>query len=146
MYIIIKFALYQSIMIMCNMNDYICELIRYLENLLGEKVVVRELDESAVACLPIYITGAYKLYTLQLLGKDLILLCNTGEMQFAPAQIRKQKELVEGKTGKTPRGVFPVLPSTSSFCFLICAGANCISPVLHSKMRSFPSNCRVYNL
>lgn len=111
MHIIIKFALYQSIMIMCNMNDYICGLIRYLENLLGEKVIVRELDERALACLPIYITGAYKLYTLQLLGKDLILLCNTGEMQFAPAQIRKQKELVEGKTGKTPLFAFETVAS-----------------------------------
>lgn len=110
-FIIIKFAYYQTIMIMCNMNDYICSLIRYLENLLGEKVIVKVLDESTVACLPIYITSAYKLYALQLLGKDLILLCNTGEMQFAPAQIRKQKELVESKTGKTSVFAFETVAS-----------------------------------
>lgn len=93
------------------MNDYICSLIRYLENLLGEKVIVKALDKSTVACLPIYITSVYKLYTLRLFGKDLILLCNTGEMQFAPAQIRRQKELVESKTGKTSVFAFETVAS-----------------------------------
>lgn len=93
------------------MNDYISKLTRYLEDLLGEKVIVKALDESAVACLPIYITNTYKLYTLQWLGKDIVLLCNVGEMPFAPAQIRKQKQLVESKMGKTAVFAFETVAS-----------------------------------
>ncbi len=96
---------------MCNMNDYICELTRYIDNLLGEKVIVKTLDESVVSCLPIYITSAYKLYTLQLLGKDVVLLYNAGEMHFAPAQLRKQKELVANKTGRTVVFAFETVAS-----------------------------------
>ncbi len=96
---------------MSDMNDYIFKLTRYLENLLGEHVVVNPLDETTTSCLPIYITGSYKLFSMKLLGKDIILLYSINEMMFAPAQIKKQKELVENKVGTTAVFAFDVVAS-----------------------------------
>lgn len=96
---------------MCNMNYYIDDLTQYLDVLLGENVIVSALNDEDVACLPIYITSAYKIYALKLLGKEVVLLCNLGEMQFAPAQLRKQKEIVENKMGKTAVFAFESIAS-----------------------------------
>ncbi len=84
---------------MSNMNDYIHNITKYLEKLLGENVVFNPLDETATSCLPIYITGSYKLFSLKLLGKDIVLLYGIDGMMFTPVQIKKQKELVENKIG-----------------------------------------------
>ncbi len=84
---------------MCNMNDNIENLIKYVEKILGETVFVKDLDNVTASNIPIHITGCYALYSLTILGKELILMFNNEEEEFAPDQIRKQKELVENRTG-----------------------------------------------
>lgn len=96
---------------MSNMNDYIYNITKYLEKLLGENMVFKPLDETATSCLPIYITGSYKLFSLKLLGKDIVLLYGIDGMMFTPIQIKKQKELVENKIGRIAVFAFDVVAS-----------------------------------
>ncbi len=81
------------------MNDNVNKLVDYVKNILGETVIVRDLDNITASNIPIHITSCYDLYSLTILGKELILMLNNEEENFAPDQIRKQKELVENRTG-----------------------------------------------
>lgn len=98
-------------MIMCINNENI-EMIRmYLNKLLDNLATIRVVDNEVSSRLPNSIISSFDVYTLNILGKDLLLLIDTNEDTYSPGQIRKQQALVERITGMIPIFAFRYLAS-----------------------------------
>lgn len=82
---------------MCKNSDYITSLKQYIESILDLKVDILPLIKEQQDLLPISISGNYHFYTTDILERDVILACSMDSIVYTPAQIQKQKELIEKK-------------------------------------------------
>ena len=96
---------------MCKNGENI-EMVRmYLNKLLDNLATVGIADNEVLSRLPNSIISSFDIYTLSILGKDLLLLVDASEGAYSPGQIRKQQDLVERISGLIPVFAFQHLAS-----------------------------------
>lgn len=82
--------------IIANMED----LKKYIYDILGEELIVCQLEKQTLSGLPLYITASYNIYQASIAEKDVCLMvAKADENTFAPDQLAKQMSLVSQKTG-----------------------------------------------
>ena len=69
------------------------KLETYIQEVLGCQAVVVPLDKPLLNKLPLYITVAYSVGTISLLGSDICLLMAEKENEFTPEQLTRQKSI-----------------------------------------------------
>ena len=87
------------------------KLETYIQEVLGCQTVVVPLDKPLLNKLPLYITVAYSVGTISLLGRDICLLMSEKENEFTPEQLSRQKSIAEQVFGMTVVFVFNKIAS-----------------------------------
>jgi DNA-binding MarR family transcriptional regulator len=102
-------------------------LKRYINSTLGIEIIIIPLEKQLLKQLPLYITAAYKVQETTLYGQQICLLIANTENTQTPAQLHKQRQFVEQKTGLTVVFVFEKVISYN-IKRLIRNGVNFIIP------------------
>ncbi|MDD3299720.1 MAG: hypothetical protein PHV91_02650 [Bacteroidales bacterium] len=77
------------------------QLITYLEDVLGQKIVIVPMIKEAQKRLPLFVTSLYEFYTSEILGRKVCLLAHTVEDGISAGQLIKHRDIVENIV-KTP--------------------------------------------
>lgn len=97
--IITTFAHNLYIMIMSKNNEYIKSAANYVASVLEDNVVVKPVCKSVQDILPVSIVGNFELYNGRILGKDILFAFIEDGNVIAPAQTKKQLNVIQRKTG-----------------------------------------------
>ena len=65
------------------------DLEKYLKELLGKKFSIRSINKKELKGLPLYLTGTYTPYEMDLFGKQIVIIKKTGNVSETPAKIVK---------------------------------------------------------
>ena len=86
-------------MIMSKSNEYIKSVATYIDSVLGDNVVAKPVCKSVQDILPVSVVGNFELYNGQILGKDILFAFIEDGNVIAPAQTKKQLDIIQRKTG-----------------------------------------------
>jgi len=65
------------------------DIEKYLKELFGKKFIVRSIHKKELKGLPLYLTGTYTPYELDLFGKQIVIIKKIGNVNETPAKIEK---------------------------------------------------------
>lgn len=88
------------------------EIIDYLENVTGERPSMTPIPKDALAGLPVYLTLAYDIRELHLLGQTLTVALPNAKARRGLAQLTKDRALLSSKLGSD---VVLLLPDVRSY-------------------------------
>ena len=84
------------------MKEIVANTTTYIELLTGEKVEIKPLDARARGKIPLYLTGAYDLYTGSLLGRRICFAFVGSGADTTPAQYAKRAQALYQQTSLLP--------------------------------------------
>src|SRR5574344_789273 len=99
-------------MIMCNIDDYIKDLVLYIKTTLDYRTEVTAFDKKQLADIPTAIGASFKFYNANLLDTPVTFAFCKNSSDVTPAQLQKQMQVVERRLNTT---VIVLLDNVASY-------------------------------
>ena len=114
-------------MIMCNIDDYIKDLVLYIKTTLDYRTEVTAFDKKQLADIPTAIGASFKFYNANLLDTPVTFAFCKNSSDVTPAQLQKQMQVVERRLNTT---VIVLLDNVASYNLqrLVAQRVNFINP------------------
>ncbi len=97
---------------MCNINDYIKDVVLYIKTTLDYKTEVTAFDKKQLADIPTAIGASFKFYNANLLNTPITFAFCKNSSDISPAQLQKQMQVVERRLNTT---VIVLLDNVASY-------------------------------
>lgn len=97
---------------MCNIDDYIKEVVLYIKTTLDYKTEVRAFDKKQLDDIPTAIGASFKFYNAHLLNTPVTFAFCKKSSDISPAQLQKQMQIIERRLNTT---VIAILDDVASY-------------------------------